>query len=35
MASERTWTTVLTEIYYWREHRWKSDYCDEEEEEEA
>lgn len=35
MTEERTWTTVLTEIYYWREHRWKSGYCDEEEEDEG
>lgn len=33
MASERTWTTVLIEIYKLRVYRWKSDYCDEEEEE--
>lgn len=34
MTSERTWTKVLIEIYYWREHRWKSDYCDKDSEEE-
>lgn len=33
MTSERTWTTVLIEIYYWREHRWKSNEDSEEEEE--
>ncbi len=33
MTSERTWTKVLIEIYYWREHRWKSDEDSEEEDE--
>lgn len=34
MTSERTWTTVLIEIYKLRQYRWKSDYYDEDSEDE-
>lgn len=34
MTEERTWTTVLIEIYKLRVYRWKSDYYDEDSEEE-
>ena len=34
MTSERTWTTVLIEIYKLRQYRWKSDYYDEDSDEE-